>query len=216
MWLIETKPSCFRRILAEIAPLLLQQYVGGRFLSELLYARLRGRLDDSLFFAYWSETYEACFSVNVSFDNRSNPDDLLEALLFADPSWSHNEFESFLGFDRWDGFFSKVSRRQKGTATLASFAYLLHEVVPERLENGLHWCAAAIPSVGSHASWVSDSNTQYYLEELCARAAEELGPKMAQRGMLKGDLRIVLDFLIDQFDSSRAYRLRDLIEGNGA
>ena len=114
MWLIETKPSCFRRILAEIAPLLLQQYVGGRFLSELLYARLRGRLDDSLFFAYWSETYEACFSVNVSFDNRSNPDDLLEALLFADPSWSHNEFESFLGYDRWDASSPRSHGDKKG------------------------------------------------------------------------------------------------------
>lgn len=39
---------------------------------------------------------------------------------------------------------------------------------------------------------------------------------MAQRGVLRGDLRNVLDFLIDQFDSSRAYRLRDLIEGSGA
>lgn len=216
MWLIETKPSCFRRILAEIAPLLLQQYVGGRFLSELLYARLRGRLDDSLFFAYWSETYEACFSVNVSFDNRSNPDDLLEALLFADPSWSHNEFESFLGYDRWDGFFSKVSRRQKGTAALTSFAYLLHEVVPERLEKGLHWCAMVIRNGVSLSSSRLDSNMQYHLEEICARAAEELGSRMARRGVLGGDLRVVLDFLINQFDSSRAYRLRDLIEGNGA
>lgn len=216
MWLIETKPSCFRRILAEIAPLLLQQYVGGRFLSELLYARLRGRLDDSLFFAYWSETYEACFSVNVSFDNRSNPDDLLEALLFADPSWSHNEFESFLGYDRWDGFFSKVSRRQKGTATLASFAYLLHEVVPERLEKDLHWCAMVIRNGVSLSSSRLDSNMQYHLEEICARAVEELGSRIDRRGVLGGDLRVVLDFLIDQFDSSRAYRLRDLIEGNGA
>lgn len=216
MWFIETKPSCFRRILAEIAPLLLQQYVGGRFLSELLYARLRGRLDDSLFFAYWSETYEACFSVNVSFDNRSNPDDLLEALLFADPSWSHNEFESFLGYDRWDGFFSKVSRQQKGTAALTSFAYLLHEVVPERLEKGLHWFAMVIRNGVSLSSSRLDSNMQYYLEEICARAAEELGSRMARRGVLRGDLRVVLDFLIDQFDSSRAYRLRDLIEGCGA
>ena len=216
LWFIESRPSCYRRILAVIAPLLLQQYVGGRFLSELLYARLRGRLDDSLFFAYWSETYEACFSVNVSFDNRSNPDDLLEALLFADPSWSHNEFESFLGYDRWDGFFSKVSRRQKGTATLASFAYLLHEVVPERLEKGLHWCAMVIRNGVSLSSSRLDSNMQYYLEEICARAVEELGSRIARRGVLGGDLRVVLDFLIDQFDSSRAYRVRDLIEGNGA
>lgn len=140
---------------------------------------------------------------------------MLEALLFADLSWSHIDIKSILEYDRWDGFFSQVSRRQKGTTTLASFAYLLHEVVPERLENGLHWCAASIPSGGSHASSVSNSNTQYYLEEICARAAEELGQKMAQRGMLKGDLRSVLDFLIDQFDSSRAYRLRDSIEGSG-
>lgn len=61
-----------------------------------------------------------------------------------------------------------------------------------------------------------DSNLQYYLEEICARAAEELGSRMARRGVLRGDLRVVLDFLIDQFDSSRAYRLRDLIEGCGA
>lgn len=215
LWLIETKPSCHRRILAEIAPLLLQQYVGGHFLSELLNARLRGRLDDPLFFTYWKETYEACFSVNLIDDHRSDPEDLLEALLFADLSWSHIDIKSILEYDRWDGFFSQVSRRQKGTTTLASFAYLLHEVVPERLENGLHWCAASIPSGGSHASSVSNSNTQYYLEAICARAAEELGQKMAQRGMLKGDLRSVLDFLIDQFDSSRAYRLRDSIEGSG-
>lgn len=215
LWFIAARPSCNRRILAEIAPLLLQQYVGRRFLSELLNGRLRGRLDDLHFFTYWNETYEACFSGNSSDDYRNNPEDLLEALLFADPSWSHIDIKSILDYDRWDGFFSQVARRQKGGATLASLAYLLHEVVPERLENGLHWCAAAIPDGGSRASSVSNSNTQYYLEEMCARAAEELGQKMAQRGILKGDLRSVLDFLIDQFDSSRAYRLRDSIEGSG-
>lgn len=213
LWFIAARPSCNRRILVEIAPLLLQQYVGRRFLSELLNGRLRGRLDDLLFFTYWNETYEACFSGNSSDDYRNNPEDLLESLLFADPSWSHINIKSILDYDRWDGFFSQVARRQKGGATLASLAYLLHEVVPERLENGIHWCAAAIPSGGFRASSVSDSNTQHYLEEMCARAAEELGQKMAQRGMLKGDLRILLDFLIDQYDSSRAYRLRDLIEG---
>lgn len=49
LWFIETKPSCCRRVLAEIAPLLFQQYVGRRFLSVLLDARLRGTLDNSLF-----------------------------------------------------------------------------------------------------------------------------------------------------------------------
>lgn len=197
LWFIAARPSCNRRILAEIAPLLLQQYVGRRFLSELLNGRLRGRLDDLLFFTNWNETYEACFSGNSSDDYRNNPEDLLEALLFADPSWSHIDIKSILDYDRWDGFFSQVARRQKGGATLASLAYLLHEVIPERLENGIHWCASSIPSGGCLASSVSDSNTQYYLEEICARAAEELGQKMAQRGMLKGDLRSVLDFLID-------------------
>lgn len=214
LWLIKAKPSCYCRVLVEVAPLLLQQYVGGRFLSELLHARLRGKLDDSLFFAYWSETYEACFSGNLSDGRRSDPEDLLEALLFADPSWSHIDFESILDYDRWDGFFSKVSRRQKGAATLTSFAYLLHEVVPERLANGLHWCAAVIRNGVCLSSLRQNSNMQYYLEEICTCAVDKLGPEMAHRGMLRGDLRIVFDFLIDQFDSSCAYRLRDLIEGS--
>lgn len=214
LWFIKAKPSCYCRVLVEVAPLLLQQYVGGRFLSELLHARLRGKLDDSLFFAYWSETYEACFSGNLSDGRRSDPEDLLEALLFADPSWSHIDFESILDYDRWDGFFSKVSRRQKGAATLTSFAYLLHEVVPERLANGLHWCAAVIRNGVRLSSSRQNSNMQYYLEEICTCAVDKLGPEMAHRGMLRGDLRIVFDFLIDQFDSSCAYRLRDLIEGS--
>lgn len=214
LWLIKAKPSCYCRVLVEVAPLLLQQYVGGRFLSELLHARLRGKLDDSLFFAYWSETYEACFSGNLSDGRRSDPEDLLEALLFADPSWSHIDFESILDYDRWDGFFSKVSRRQKGAATLTSFAYLLHEVVPEHLANGLHWCAAVIRNGVCLSSLRQNSNMQYYLEEICTCAVDKLGPEMAHRGMLRGDLRIVFDFLIDQFDSSCAYRLRDLIEGS--
>lgn len=213
-WLIDTKSSSYRRILAEIAPLLLQQYVGGRFLSELLHARLRGRLDDSLFFAYWNETYEACFSGNLIDGRRNDPEDLLEALLFADASWSHVDFESILDYDRWDGFFSKLSRRQKGAAALTSFAYLLHEVVPERLENGLHWCAAVIRNGVRLSSSRHNSNTQYYLEEICTCAVDKLGPNLAHRGMLRGDLRVVFDFLIDQFDSSCAYRLRDLIEGS--
>lgn len=208
------KPSCFRHILAEIAPLLLQQYVGRRFLSELLDARLRGTLDDSQFFTYWNEAYEACLSGNVSSDYRYDLDELLEAQLFANPSWSHIDFGPILSQDRWNGFFSKISRRQKGAATLASFAYLLHEVVPERLEDGLHWCATVIHNGGRLSSSRFDSNTQYYLEEICARADEELGPRIARRGVLRGDLRIVLDFLIDQFDSSRAYRLRDSMEGS--
>lgn len=214
LWFIEGKPSCCRHILAEIAPLLLQQYVGRRFLSELLDARLRGTLDDSQFFAYWNETFEACFSGNVSTDYRDDPDDLLEAILFANPSWSHIDFEPILDYDQWNGFFSKISRRQKGAATLASFAYLLHEVVPERLEDGLRWCATVIRNGGLFPSSRLDTNVQYYLEEICTCAAGELGPRIAQQGALRGDLRIVLDFLIDQFDSSRAYRLRDLMEGS--
>lgn len=214
LWFIETKPGCCRRVLAEIAPLLLQQYVGGRFMSELLGARLRGTLDDSQFFAYWNEAFEACFSGNVTSDYRNDPDDLLEALLFANPSWSHIDFGPILSDERWNGFFSKISRRQKGAATLASFAYLLHEVVPGRLEDGLHWCATVILNGGRLSSSRFDSNTQFYLEEICARADEELGPRIARRGVLRGDLRIVLDFLIDQFDSSRAYRLRDSMEGS--
>lgn len=214
LWFIGAKPSCFRHILAEIAPLLLQQYVGRRFLSELLDARLRGTLDDSYFFTYWNEAYEACFSGNVSSDYRYDLDELLEAQLFANPSWSHIDFGPILSHDRWNGFFSKISRRQKGAATLASFAYLLHEVVPERLEDGLHWCATVIHNGGRLSSSRFDSNTQYYLEEICARADEGLGPRIARRGVLRGDLRIVLDFLIDQFDSSRAYRLRDSMEGS--
>lgn len=214
LWFIKAKPSCYHRILVEVAPLLLQQYVGGHFLAELLLARLRGRLDDSLFFAYWNETYEACFSGNLIDGRRNDPEDLLEALLFADASWSHIDFESILEYDRWDGFFSKVSRRQKGAATLTSFAYLLHEVVPERLENGLHWCAAVIRNGVRLSSSRHNSNTQYYLEEICTCAVDKLGPDLAHRGMLRGDLRVVFDFLIDQFDSSCAYRLRDLIEGS--
>ncbi len=214
LWFIAVKPSCYRRVLAEIAPLLLQRYVGRCFLSELLDARLRGALDDSQFFAYWNETFETCFSGIVISDCRSDPDDLLEALLFADPSWSHFDFKQILGYDRWNGFFSKISRRQKGTATLASFAYLLHKIIPERLEDGLHWCATVIHSGGRLSSPRLDSTTQYHLEDICTRAVEELDQSMARRGVLMGDLRIVLDFLIDQFDSSCAYRLRGSMERN--
>ena len=31
LWLIKAKPSCYCRVLVEVAPLLLQQYVGGSF-----------------------------------------------------------------------------------------------------------------------------------------------------------------------------------------
>lgn len=213
LWFIETKPSCCRTVLAEIAPLLLQQYVGRHFLSELLDARLRGTLDNPQFFAYWNEAFEACFSENVASGYRNDPDDLLEALLFANPSWSHINFKPILDYCQWNGFFSKISRRQKGAATFSSLAYLLHDVVPDRLEEGLRWCATVIRNGGFPSSSRFDSNTQYYLEEICARADEELGPSIARRGVLRGDLRIVLDFLIDQFDSSRAYRLRDSMEG---
>jgi len=51
-------------------------------------------------------------------------------------------------------------------------------------------------------------NAQYYLEENCTRVAEELEPRMAWQGVLRGNYLTVLEFLIDRFDSLYAYRLR--------
>ncbi|PJZ59586.1 AVAST type 4 anti-phage nuclease Avs4 [Leptospira adleri] len=142
---------------------------------------------------------------------QSNAKKIVKAYLFAEVDWKDTTKEWDSLKDKDKRFFKEISERIGYLpSVLYSISKLLNTIGAPFIDDGIVWISSIIEKNEDNLNKKLESNTIYYIENICRKYAFNNREKIKRTKELKLKLIIILNFLIEK-GSAIGYMLRESI-----